>query len=239
MEDQNLNIEQTSQASTESLQDANNHIKGVIESILFVNEHPVAVEQLKKVFPTVGLAEIKKALRALQDEYEQRKSGIVILEIAGGYQMLTNSLYAEYVRTFYKTKHKEKLSKPSLETLAIVAYKQPVTRADIEIIRGVNSDGVVENLLMKELIKIIGRKDVAGKPYLYGTTKQFLEYFGLKSLEDLPKLEEFPNLVAEKEKDLPENTEDKDSSKIESSSQVLSEEKPSDLSEDGPKEVEA
>ena len=150
MEEQTQNEGQAPQSSSDNAQDQSNHIQGVIEAILFVNEHPVAVEQLKKVFPTVGLAEIKKALRALQDAYEERKSGIVILEIAGGYQMLTNSLYAEYVRTFYKTKHKEKLSKPSLETLAIVAYKQPVTRADIEIIRGVNSDGVVENLLMKE-----------------------------------------------------------------------------------------
>jgi segregation and condensation protein B len=239
MEEQTQNEGQAPQSSSDNAQDQSNHIQGVIEAILFVNEHPVAVEQLKKVFPTVGLAEIKKALRTLQDAYEERKSGIVILEIAGGYQMLTNSLYAEYVRTFYKTKHKEKLSKPSLETLAIVAYKQPVTRADIEIIRGVNSDGVVENLLMKELIKIIGRKDVAGKPYLYGTTKQFLEYFGLKSLEDLPKLEEFPNLVAEKEKDLPENTEEVIQSKTESSSQLLSEESPSDVSEDGQKEAEA
>jgi len=136
---QNTNSEnKIFESSTEKQQDPLDHVKGVIESILFVNEHPVALEPLKKVFPTVGLADIKKAIRALQDEYEHRQSGIVILEIAGGYQMLTNSLYADYVRTFYKTKHKEKLSKPSLETLAIVAYKQPVTRADIEIIRGVN-----------------------------------------------------------------------------------------------------
>ncbi|MBF0522393.1 MAG: SMC-Scp complex subunit ScpB [Candidatus Omnitrophica bacterium] len=181
------------------------HIKGVIESILFVNEQPVALEQLKKVFPAVGMGDIKKALGLLQEEYQTRKSGMVIMEIAGGFQMLTNSIYAESVRAFYKTKHKEKLSKPSLETVAIVAYKQPVTRADIEIIRGVNSDGVVEHLLNKELIKIIGRKDVAGKPYLYGTTKQFLEYFGLKSLEDLPKLEEFPGLISDKETALEEH----------------------------------
>jgi len=98
------------------------------------------------------------------------------------------------VRDFYKTKHKEKLSKPALETLAIVAYKQPVSRAEIELIRGVNSDGVVVHLIEKELIKIVGRKDIPGRPFLYGTTKQFLEYFGLKSLDDLPKLEEFPDL---------------------------------------------
>jgi segregation and condensation protein B len=108
--------------------------------------------------------------------------------------MLSNPEYANAVRTFYRTQKKEKLSKPALESLAIVAYKQPVTRLDIELIRGVNSDGVVTHLLEKNLIKIAGRKDVPGKPFLYGTTKEFLEYFGLKSLSDMPKLEEFVSL---------------------------------------------
>ena len=171
-----------------------NHVRGVIEAILFVNEKPVTLEQIKKVIDTVSVADIKRILQEMQTEFEKRKNGMMIIEIAGGYQMLSNPLYANYVREFYKTKHKEKLSKPALETLAIIAYKQPVSRADIETIRGVNSDGVVVHLIEKELIKIVGRKDVPGKPYLYGTTKQFLEYFGLKSLDDLPKLEEFPDL---------------------------------------------
>src|SRR6185503_12195435 len=158
-----------------------NHVRGVVEAILFVNEKPVTLEQIKKVIDTVGLADIKRTLQEMQAEFEKRKNGMMIVEIAGGYQMLSNPLYASYVRDFYKTKHKEKLSKPALETLAIIAYKQPVSRADVETIRGVNSDGVVVHLIEKELIKIVGRKDVPGKPYLYGTTKQFLEYFGLKS----------------------------------------------------------
>jgi len=170
------------------------HIKGVVESLLFVNEKPVTLDQIKKVLETVGGPEIKKAIVSLQNEYEEKKSGMMIIEIAGGYQMLSNPTYASYLRNFYKTKHKEKLSKPALESMAIIAYKQPVTRSDIELIRGVNSDGVVAHLLDKELIKVVGRKDVPGRPYLYGTTKQFLEYFGLKSLDDLPALEEFPTL---------------------------------------------
>jgi len=177
-----------------NLDDQTNHVKGVIEAILFVNEKPVTLDQMKKVLDTISSGELKKVIKLLQDEYNDYKKGIEIKEIAGGYQMLSNSIYASYIRDFYKTKHKEKLSKPSLETLAIMAYKQPVTRADIEMVRGVNSDGVVGNLLDKELIKIVGKKDVPGRPYLYGTTKQFLEYFGLKSLENLPKLEEFPAL---------------------------------------------
>ena len=108
--------------------------------------------------------------------------------------MLSNSHAAAYIREFYKTKTKEKLSRPALESLAIIAYKQPVGRAEVEVIRGVNSDGTIAHLLNKGLIKITGRKEVPGRPFLYGTTKEFLEYFGLKSLEDLPKIEEFNQL---------------------------------------------
>lgn len=172
----------------------NDYVKSGIEAILFVSEKPVALDDIKKVFETVGAAELKKIIQELKEDYEKRDAGVQVAEIAGGYQMLTSSKYASYLKEFFKTRHKEKLSKPALETLAIVAYKQPVTRADIEIIRGVNSDGVAAHLLEKELIKAVGRKDVPGKPFLYGTTKQFLEYFGLKSLDNLPKLEEFPTL---------------------------------------------
>lgn len=108
--------------------------------------------------------------------------------------MLSNSHAAGYIREFYKTKTKEKLSRPALESLAIIAYKQPVGRAEVEIIRGVNSDGTIAHLLNKGLIRITGRKEVPGRPFLYGTTKEFLEYFGLKSLEDMPKIEEFNQL---------------------------------------------
>jgi len=187
--------QQVTSNSDEQLQ----HIKGVVESLLFVNEKPVIFDQFKNVLDTVSDADIKKALSELQGDYEDRQCGIMIVEIAGGYQMLSNPIYAPYLRSFYKTKHKEKLSKPSLESMAIIAYKQPVTRSDIEVIRGVNSDGVFGHLLNKDLIKVIGRKDVPGRPYVYGTTKQFLEYFGLKSLDDLPELEEFPALQPSEE----------------------------------------
>ena len=173
------------------------HIEGTIEALLFVSEKPITLEQFEEVLETVGSAEIKEAVGQLQKEYTQKNRGMVIAEIAGGYQMLSSPHYALAIRRFYKTTHKEKLSKPALETLAIIAYKQPVARVDIELIRGVNSDGVVAHLLLKGLIKIAGRKEVPGRPFIYGTTQQFLEYFGLKSLDDLPKLEEFPNLQAD------------------------------------------
>ena len=175
------------------------HLKGAIESLLFVSEKPISVDQLREVCQGAGSADIQAAVSALQKGYTEKNAGMVIVEIAGGFQMLSNSLYAGYIRNFYKTRHKEKLSRPALETLAIVAYKQPVSRGDIELIRGVNSDGVVVHLLDKSLIKMVGRKDIPGRPYLYGTTKEFLEYFGLRSLKDLPKLEDFPALQASME----------------------------------------
>jgi len=176
------------------------HVKGVLEALLFVNEKPISLEQIRKALPTVSSNEVKKLILILSDEYALRKCGMTIVEIAGGFQMLSNPLYASYVRNFYQTKHKEKLSKPALETLAIIAYKQPVSRADIEQIRGVNTDGVFVHLLNKELIKVVGRKEVPGRPFIYGTTKEFLEYFGLKSLESLPKLEELVALQEAAEK---------------------------------------
>lgn len=175
------------------------YTKGIIESILFVSDKPVTIEQLKQVIPEIPPAQIEEILGALKTSYAQNVGGMVISEIAGGYQILSNPSYAGYIRSFYKTRTKEKLSRPALETLAIVAYKQPVSRADIELVRGVNSDGVMAHLLSKALVKIVGRKEVAGRPFLYGTTKEFLEYFGLKSLEDLPKLEEFPVLATQAE----------------------------------------
>jgi segregation and condensation protein B len=173
----------------------NEYIKGVIEALLFINERPVTIDQIQEVVESIGKGDIKRFIYELQEECEQKKRGMVIIEVAGGFQMLSNPDYASYVRAFFKTRVKEKLSRPALETLAILAYKQPVSRGDIELIRGVNSDGIVAHLLTKGLVKIAGRKEIPGRPYLYGTTKLFLEYFGLNSLSDLPKLEEFPALI--------------------------------------------
>ena len=173
------------------------HYKSVIEALLFVSEKPVLIGQLKEVLPELGQGEIQGLVKQLQDEYVNRQSGMVVLEIAGGFQMLSNSQAEGYIREFYKTKIKEKLSRPALESLAIIAYKQPAGRAEVEMIRGVNSDGTIAHLLNKGLIKIVGRKEVPGRPFLYGTTKAFLEYFGLKALEDLPKMEEFNQLGLE------------------------------------------
>ncbi len=179
---------------------ANEYLKGAIEALFFISEKPVSLEQLSEVMhESVGSVDVRKLVEELRDEYETKQRGMVIVEIAGGYQMLSSSHYVSFVRSFLKTKVREKLSRPALEALAIVAYKQPVSRGDIEMVRGVNSDGVVLHLLDKGLIKIVGKKDVPGRPFLYGTSKLFLEYFGLKSLRDLPKLEDVSLLLANAE----------------------------------------
>ena len=164
--------------------------KSAIEALLFVSDKPVVLDQFKQVFPELALSDIQGLARQLQDEYVNREAGMAIVEIAGGWQMLSNSQAASYIREFYKTRTKEKLSRPALECLAIIAYKQPVGRGEVETIRGVNSDGTIAHLLNKGLIKIVGRKEVPGRPFIYGTTKEFLEYFGLRALEDMPKIEE-------------------------------------------------
>jgi len=172
------------------------HLKGAVEALLFVSEKPVTLDQLKDAIQGSGAHDLKEVLAALKKDYEAAGRGISVMEIAGGWQMLSSPNCAGYIREFYKTRHKEKLSRAGLEVLAIIAYKQPVSRTDVEMIRGVNSDGTVMHLLNKGLIKIAGRKEVPGRPYVYATTALFLEYFGLRALEDLPKLEEFPALMA-------------------------------------------
>ncbi len=165
--------------------------KSAIESLIFIANKPITLEEIHKVIEDMGPAGIKEAIDEIRRGYEERMSGVRIVEIAGGYMMVTTPENAAAVKAFYKIKHAERLSGPSLETMAIVAYKQPVTRVDIETIRGVNVDGVLRSLVEKNLVRVVGRKEVIGRPFVYGTTRFFLDYFGLKSLTELPKIEEF------------------------------------------------
>jgi len=165
--------------------------KKIIEALLFTSEKPITIEQMKEVLEEVEAKDIKAALSELQTEYETLGRSFKVYEVAGGYQMVTAPEFADYLKKFYRVKSKDKLTKPALETLAIVAYRQPITKADIEDIRGVNVDGVIKTLADRQLIKITGRKDAPGRPILYGTTKEFLDRFGLSSLNELPKLGEF------------------------------------------------
>lgn len=167
-------------------------LRSVLEALLFASDRSLSAEELKEAFDReVSVPDIKGALSALAKDYESEGRGFQLKEIAGGYQILTHERLASYVKRFYQSREKKKLSPASLETLSVVAYKQPVTKADIEFIRGVNVDGPMRTLLEKNLIKIAGRKEVPGRPILYGTTKEFLSHFGLNSIKELPPLSEF------------------------------------------------
>ncbi len=172
----------------------NQKVKSILEALLFINERPIDVNELTQVLET-SRKETVAMLEKLSLEYRQRSSGICIVKVAGGYQMCSAPDNETWVKKMYQERTKQKLSTAALETLAVIAYKQPVTRIEIEAIRGVNVDGMVRKLNELGLIKIAGRKDVVGKPFLYITTRKFLEYFGINALSDLPKLEEFTALA--------------------------------------------
>ena len=165
-------------------------IKAIIENILLAADQPVSEAQFKNLFgDEVEKVSFKSVLEELIDEYNSQN--LQILQVAEGYQLCTRHDYSNWVRKFLKFDKTTKLSQPSLDTLAIIAYKQPLTKAEVEEIRGVDSSGVVRTLLEKKVISPGGRKKVPGRPIMYRTTRKFLEYFGLRDLSDLPTLEDF------------------------------------------------
>lgn len=169
---------------------AENNIKPAIEALLFTSEKPLSIDRIRLALDNLDSAEIRKLIDELKTEYETTNRGIRIAEIAGGFRIVTAADFAPFLKKLYRDRFTDKLSKPALETLAIIAYKQPLTRVEIETLRNVNVDGVMKSLLERNLIRITGRKKAPGRPKVYGTTAQFMEYFGLKSLEDLPKISE-------------------------------------------------
>jgi segregation and condensation protein B len=172
-------------------------MQAIIEAIIYVADDPVKPEQLKEVFPGENPETIKQALKDLVESFNARPGGMVIREVAGGYRMTTRPEHHEQIRAYLKTRPGAKLSMAALETLAVIAYKQPVTLAEILAIRGKKSTSALQTLLEKRLVAIIGRKSVVGRPILYGTSKEFLIHFGLNSITDLPTLEEFAQIAGE------------------------------------------
>lgn len=166
-------------------------IKRILEALVFASERPLLVNEIKDVMAEVDSRKIRDLLEELKTEYQNRDNSFKLVEVAGGFQFCTDPSYSAWLKKLYKARHAERLTGPSMETLAIIAYKQPMTRAEIEALRGVNVDGVIKTLLDRKLIRIMGRREVIGRPIIYGTTSQFLEYFGLNDLSQLPKLEEF------------------------------------------------
>lgn len=162
----------------------------LLEALLFVSEGSQPVNRIAQFLGKSARKDLPKMVEQLNESYAGEGRAFRIRQIAGGYQMHLLPTYTRAVEKFLKKQKERRLSQAALETLAVVAYKQPVARADIEHIRGVNSDGVIASLLQRRLISIVGRSSKVGRALLYGTTKQFLEYFGLDSLDELPRLEE-------------------------------------------------
>jgi segregation and condensation protein B len=169
------------------------NIRNIIESLLFVADEPLSVAKLKNVLETVDTKEIKTALHSLADQYEARGGGFGLSEVAGGWQLRSRPEYHEWIKRFLQPSP-QRLSKAALETLAIVAYNQPIIRADIEHIRGVDCGGILRQLLERKLIRVLGRKEIPGRPLIYATSKLFLELFDLKDLKDLPTPKEIEEM---------------------------------------------
>lgn len=173
-------------------------LKGLFEAVLLVSNEPMPISFFVKNF-SLDSTQAKIIMDSLMDEYEERDGGIRLVEIANGFQFLTNPKYSEQLRHALGMKRKETLSKGMLETLAIVSYKQPVVLADIDELRGVSSRMMIANLMKRNLVKPVGRMDLPGRPLAYGTTEEFLRYFGLGKLSDLPKLSEIKEFSIDNE----------------------------------------
>ena len=173
-------------------------LQAAIEALLFSSDQPLPVSLLADALETPA-DEVEAALRRLGEDYTSRAAGIELREIAGGWMLVTAAEHSDWIARLLRGKKKLRLSRAALETMAIIAYKQPVTKAEVEAIRGVDSSAVLATLLERELVTIRGRSKVVGRPLLYGTTPQFLDYFGLRDLSELPRPEELRALVAARE----------------------------------------
>jgi segregation and condensation protein B len=168
-------------------------VKSILESLLLVADGPQSVRRFSEVLDGVGDDTIESALRELQSDLDMQNRGIRLAEVAGGYQLRTPKVNADWVKKFLGGRP-ARMGKATLETLAIIAYRQPITRAEIEAIRGVDVDGVIATLLDRNLIRAVARKDVPGRPFLYGTTPEFLQLFNLQDLSHLPTLKEMEEI---------------------------------------------
>ena len=169
------------------------NLKAIVESLLFASDTPITIDRIKSVLEVTDRKAIRETLTSLVEEYESIKRGFFLTEIAGGFQFRTRPEFREWIRRLKETRP-ARLSRAALETLAIIAYKQPVLRSDLEYLRGVDCGGTLRTLLERKLIRVLGRKNLPGRPIIYGTTKQFLELFDLKDLTGLPTLQDLKDL---------------------------------------------
>ena len=170
-------------------------LRSILEALIFAAEEPLTLDDLEELFPGAPKEELQQALDDVASRWETEDRGLQVLRVAGGYRLTTRPDLGEWVRALFRARNRRRLSGAALETLAIVAYRQPITTPEIQALRGTDPAGVLQTLLDRRLLKVVGRKKVVGKPMLYGTTPEFLTHFGLNTLADLPTLEEFGALV--------------------------------------------
>ena len=182
--------DETEEQDTETPEDFEATLETVIESVLFASDEPLSPKRLVEIAEAGSVKDVNASVKRLNKAYRDTGRAFRIEKISGGYQMMTLSVFNSWITKLIKVRSDNKLTPAALETLAIVAYKQPIIRADVEAIRGVASGEVLRNLMYKGMVKIVGRAEIIGRPMLYGTTKKFLDVFGLNSLKDLPKIEE-------------------------------------------------
>jgi segregation and condensation protein B len=187
-------MEDNSQVPTASIAEPTAELKAIVEALIFASPEPITAKMLFKILADEPKEDVSAALQALRLDYQNRP-GLQFVDVAGGYQIVTRPELHEWVRRLFHERSTQKLTAQSLETLAVVAYKQPITALEITEIRGVNTSGVLSTLLDRHLIKIVGRKNVVGRPFLYSTTKEFLIRFGLKDLADLPRIEDMADAL--------------------------------------------
>jgi segregation and condensation protein B len=170
-------------------------LAAAVGAILFASGEPVTPKEIAAAIDGVQVQDVREAIETLEKQYTDNQAGLRLEWVAGGVRLSTRPDVAEWVRQFFRQRHRTRLSPAALETLAIVAYRQPVTAPEIQAIRGKDPQGPLKNLLEKKLLKLLGKKKVVGNPLLYGTSKEFLVHFGLNSLGDLPSMEEFDRFV--------------------------------------------
>lgn len=178
-------------------------MKKIIEALIFASDGPISGNRIRSTIEEIDTNQIQEIVDELNIEYEQQQRSFQIVHVAGGYQFVTRPEFASYIKKYYKGRSKSKLSRAALEALAIVAFKQPISRPEIDMIRGVNSDGVVKNLLERNLIQISGRSETIGRALLYSTTAEFLRYFGVNEVSELPKPKEIEELLGSAQEELP------------------------------------
>ena len=188
------NVEPEAQSPAPEATQPAAEVKAIVEALIFAAPEPITPRTLFKLLAEEPKEDVTAAIESLKGDYENRP-GLQLVEVAGGYQIVTRPELHEWVRRLFHERSTQKLTAQGLETLAVIAYKQPITAIEITEIRGVNTSGVLSTLLERHLIKIVGRKNVVGHPFLYSTTKEFLIRFGLKDLKDLPRIEDMADAL--------------------------------------------